>query len=71
MNCIILLVSGSEDGEHGKSSNSVEVCPEVKQTESRQSVMGKTKHGQDFIKKNIEVPFVRNNMYDKRFMSNV
>ncbi|XP_053488253.1 fibrous sheath-interacting protein 1 isoform X3 [Ictalurus furcatus] len=48
-------VSGSEDGEHGKSSNSVEVCPEVKQTESRQSVMGKTKHGQDFIKKNIEL----------------
>ncbi|XP_047013526.1 fibrous sheath-interacting protein 1 isoform X2 [Ictalurus punctatus] len=47
--------SGSEDGEHGKSSNSVEVCPEVKQTESRQSVMGKTKHGQDFIKKNIEL----------------
>ncbi|KAF4083876.1 hypothetical protein AMELA_G00122340 [Ameiurus melas] len=48
-------VSGSDVGEHGKSSNSVEVCPEVKQTESRQSVMGKTNHSQDFIKKNIEL----------------
>lgn len=56
--CTILLVSGLEVGVHGKSSNSVKVAPEVKevkQTESRQSVMCKGKHRQDFIKKNIEV----------------
>lgn len=56
--CTILLVPESEVGVHGKSSNSVKVGPEVKevkQTESRQRMMCKGKHRQDFIKKNIEV----------------
>lgn len=59
MDCTILIVSGSEVGVHdSKSSNTVKVGPEVKEVkeiESRQSVMGKSKQGQDFIKKNIEV----------------
>ncbi|XP_058254422.1 fibrous sheath-interacting protein 1 isoform X1 [Hemibagrus wyckioides] len=49
-------VSGSE--VIGKSSNSVEVGPEVKEvklTESRQHVTDKNKHRQDFIKRNIEL----------------
>ncbi|XP_060789943.1 fibrous sheath-interacting protein 1 [Neoarius graeffei] len=51
-------VPESEVGVHGKSSNSVKVGPEVKevkQTESRQRMMCKGKHRQDFIKKNIEL----------------
>lgn len=58
MDCTISIVSGSEVREHGKSSISGKVSPEVKdvkQTESGQSLMGKSKHRQDFIKKNIEV----------------
>ncbi|XP_046711135.1 fibrous sheath-interacting protein 1 isoform X2 [Silurus meridionalis] len=51
-------VFGSEVRGNGKSSSSVKVGPEikdVKQTESRQSVIDKSKHRQDFIKKNIEL----------------
>ncbi|XP_034163641.2 fibrous sheath-interacting protein 1 [Pangasianodon hypophthalmus] len=51
-------VSRSEVGVNYKTSNSLKMGPEVKevkQTESRQSVMGKSKHRQDFIRKNIEL----------------
>lgn len=66
--CAILLVSWSEVGVIGNSSNSVKVGPEVKEvklTESKQHVTGKNKHRQDFIKRNIEVCHLfRNKMYN-------
>ncbi|XP_058254424.1 fibrous sheath-interacting protein 1 isoform X2 [Hemibagrus wyckioides] len=56
----LALTSNTFSGSEviGKSSNSVEVGPEVKEvklTESRQHVTDKNKHRQDFIKRNIEL----------------
>ncbi|XP_053366290.1 fibrous sheath-interacting protein 1 [Clarias gariepinus] len=51
-------VSALEIGVHGKTSDSVKVdcdLKDVKQTQSQCSVMSKSKHRQDFIKKNIEL----------------
>lgn len=64
---------GPEVGEQGKFSSPVKVASEVKevkQIESKHSVIGYSKHKQDFIKKNIEVcHFFKSKMYDKRLMS--